>query len=173
MVIVSMPFESNAGVAHSGAKERPSMRNRLRVLLGGLQETARRRRKSPASAPPTSGPITGIPCVRAAGPCDLLREKKIWEPIYFLFDGVRAVSSFETSCARSADFSLSRFSRLHLTAGKSLAPGNSRRDHSGFPRSKERRNCLCCSGIFPTTASIRDSRARVRASIETGFAVKP
>jgi hypothetical protein len=26
-------------------------------------------------------------------------------PIYFLFDGVRTVSSFETSCARSADLS--------------------------------------------------------------------
>ena len=110
-----------------------------------------------ASAPPTSGPIAGIPCVIAVGPCDSLREKKIWGLIYFLFDGVRTVSSFETSCARSTDFSLSRFSRLHLTAGKSLAPGNPRRDHSGFPRSKERRNWLCCSGIFPTTVSIRDS----------------
>ena len=31
MVIVPMPFESNAGVAHFGAEERPSMRNRLLV----------------------------------------------------------------------------------------------------------------------------------------------
>jgi hypothetical protein len=60
MVIVPMAFESNAGVAHWSAEERHSMRNLLLVLLNGLQETARRRRKSPASAPPSSGPITGI-----------------------------------------------------------------------------------------------------------------
>jgi hypothetical protein len=54
-----MPFASNAGAAHSGAKERRGMWSRL-LTLDGLQETARRRRKSPASAPPTSGPITGI-----------------------------------------------------------------------------------------------------------------
>jgi hypothetical protein len=40
MVIVSMPFESNAGVAPSSAEERPSMRNRLLALANGLQETA-------------------------------------------------------------------------------------------------------------------------------------
>jgi len=83
MVIVPMPFESNAGVASWSAEERPSMRNRLLVLGNGLQETARRRRKSPASAQPSNGPITGIPCVRAVGPCDLLREKKIWGPSTF------------------------------------------------------------------------------------------
>jgi hypothetical protein len=39
MVIVPMPFESNAGVAHFGAEERRSMRNRLLVVANGLQET--------------------------------------------------------------------------------------------------------------------------------------
>jgi hypothetical protein len=43
------------------------MGNRLFVLTNKLQEIARRRRRSPASAPPNSGPITGIPCVRAVG----------------------------------------------------------------------------------------------------------
>jgi hypothetical protein len=45
MVIVPMPFESNAGVAHWSAEERRSMRNRLLVLANALQETARRRRE--------------------------------------------------------------------------------------------------------------------------------
>jgi hypothetical protein len=173
MVMVSMPFESNAGVAPWSAGERPSMRNRLLVLANGLQETARSRKRSPASAPPSSGPITGIACRESSRAVRLAPGEENLRPIYFLFDGVRTVSSFETSCARSADLSLSRFSRLRLIAGKSLAPDNSRRDHSDFPRSKERRNCLCCSGIFPTTVLISHSLARVRSSIETGSAVIP
>jgi hypothetical protein len=68
MVIVPMPFESNAGLPPWSAEERRSMRNRLFVLTNKLQETAKRRRRSPASAPPCSGPITGIPWGRADGP---------------------------------------------------------------------------------------------------------
>jgi hypothetical protein len=48
------------------------MGNRLFVLTNKLQEIARRRRRSPASAPPNSGPITGIPLresSRAGDPC--------------------------------------------------------------------------------------------------------
>jgi hypothetical protein len=70
MVIVHMLLQSNASVAHANAEQRRRMRNRLLVLANGLQEgcfqkadfqeTARRRRSNPASAPPSSGPITGI-----------------------------------------------------------------------------------------------------------------
>jgi hypothetical protein len=65
MVIVPIPLQSNAGVARTSPEEHPCMRNRLLVLANGLQETvlqetARRRRSNPASAPPSSGPITGI-----------------------------------------------------------------------------------------------------------------
>jgi hypothetical protein len=65
MVIVPMPFESNAGVPPWSAEERRSMLNRLFVLTNKPQETARR---SPASVPPSSGPITGVPWGRAVGP---------------------------------------------------------------------------------------------------------
>ena len=40
-VIVSMPFESNAGLAHWSAEERRSMRNRLLVPANGLQGGSR------------------------------------------------------------------------------------------------------------------------------------
>jgi hypothetical protein len=38
MVIVPMPFESNAAAAHQGAAEYPCMRNWLLVLANGPRE---------------------------------------------------------------------------------------------------------------------------------------
>jgi len=65
MVIVPMPLQINAAVTHLSIKERSSMRNRLLVLANELpetvlQKTASKRRSNPASAPPSSGPMTGI-----------------------------------------------------------------------------------------------------------------
>jgi len=58
--MVPMLLQSTAGVARLGVEDRHYMRNRLRVLANGLQETAIVPSSNPASAPPTRGPMTGI-----------------------------------------------------------------------------------------------------------------